>query len=228
MSAFGGYMNPGLRETPTRKFANTSALGLFLLSLTTWVLGLCLVNARGVMAPLILVGLLVFAGVGLVLVGMWEVAVENTFGYVVFGSYGVFFLSLASIFMDETFHIQSAYMELDPTGAMLNNAIGLYLSGWVILTTLLVMCTLRSTFPLFITFVGLDVLFMLLTAGYMSGSASVMKGAGAVALFVGIMGFYNSFAGVATYENSWVNLKPLFMPGAQRPPPEDASDATRA
>jgi succinate-acetate transporter protein len=117
---------------------------------------------------------------------------------------GVFFLSLAAIFMDETFHIQSAYLELDPTGRMLNNAIGLYLSGWLILTTLLLICTVRSTLPLFSTVLCLDLLFVLLTAGYMSGSTSVMRGAGGVALATAILGFYNSFAGVATKENSWI------------------------
>jgi succinate-acetate transporter protein len=127
--------------------------------------------------------------------------------------------------MDETFHIQSAYLELDPTGRMLNNAIGLYLTGWLILTTMLLICTVRSTVPLFSTFLCLDLLFMLLTAGYMSGSASVMRGAGGVALATAILGFYNSFAGVATKENSWVELKPLFMPGAQRP---DAPDLEKS
>jgi hypothetical protein len=89
MAAFGGYMNVGLREIPTRKFANTSSLGLFSLSLTTWVLGLCLVGTRGVAIPNILIGLLLFDGIALILVGMWEVVVENTFGYVAFGSYGM-------------------------------------------------------------------------------------------------------------------------------------------
>jgi succinate-acetate transporter protein len=137
---------------------------------------------------------------------------------VTFGSFDAFWISYAAILMDNTFGIISAYNKLDPTGVMFNHAVGIFLIAWFILATLLMICTVRSTVGLFSVFLALDSTFIVLIAGYFTGSSNCITAGGALAIVTGILGFYNGFGGLATKENSWINIKPLYMPGANRLP----------
>jgi succinate-acetate transporter protein len=219
MAAFGGYLNPGLRHAPTRRLANVSCLGLFAFGCTALTLGLLLVKTGGVMAPNIAIGpCLFYGGIIQILVGFFEIFTENTFGMVAFSSYGAFWLSYAAILMDDTFGIITAYNTLDPSGKMFNHALGVALIGWLFLTTLLLICTIRSTVGLFSVFLSLEAAFVVLIAGYFTESANCIKAGGALTCIVGILGFYNGFAGLATKENSWIVVTPIYMPGAHRLP----------
>lgn len=217
MAAFGGYFNPGLRHAPSRKMANVSALGLFAFSLTTLTLGLLLLETRGVAVPNVICGLALFYGGAVqVIAGIFEIFVENTFGMVTFCSYGCFWISYAAILMDGQFGIASAYNEADPSGQMFNHAVGIFLIGWLVFTTLLLMCTVRSTVAMFSVVLALELTILMLIAGYFSGSAKCHRAGGAFCVVTGILGFFNAFAGLATKENSYISVKPLYMPGAHR------------
>jgi hypothetical protein len=71
--AFGGEFQPGLyRPTTDRKLANPAPLGLSAFALTTFVLSLINVQARGVTAPNIVVALAYgYGGLVQLLAGMW-------------------------------------------------------------------------------------------------------------------------------------------------------------
>lgn len=73
--AFGGEFQPGLyRPTTNRKFGNPAPLGLSAFALTTFVLGLINVQARGVKTPNIVVALAYgYGGLVQLLAGMWYV-----------------------------------------------------------------------------------------------------------------------------------------------------------
>lgn len=71
--AFGGEFQPGLyKGVEGRRFANPAPLGLCAFALTTFVLSLINVNARGVTAPNIVVALAFgYGGLVQLLAGMW-------------------------------------------------------------------------------------------------------------------------------------------------------------
>lgn len=122
MQAFVGNLNPGVTPYPEYNFGNASAIGLASFALTTFVLGLFYAGAKGIDHINAGVGLFIFYG-GLVefLAGIWEFFNANTFAYVVFCSYGSFWISLGCLNVP-SFGIISAYE--DPK--MLGNAIGFF------------------------------------------------------------------------------------------------------
>src|SRR5436305_1964946 len=112
-----------------------------------------------------------------------EVAVGNTFGATALSSYGGFWirwvLGLPSRRISLTHRISFAIIEsagaqdygiitaYTPAASkadaiMLQNAVGFYLMGWFIFTTLMVLCTLKSTLAFFMLFFTLDVAFLML------------------------------------------------------------------
>lgn len=168
------------------------------------------VRVRGVSNPSTFIGLGYFYG-GFIqlLAGMWEMAVENTFGATALSSFGGFWLSFAAIETD-AFGIVSAYGD-DIHG--LNTMLGIYLMGWFIFTFILVLCTLRSTVAFFLLFFTLDLAFMFLGIGkfYPDKTAITIVG-GVFGLMSAFFAFYNAFAGLANNENSLFVIKPIPMP----------------
>lgn len=213
IAAFGGDLRPGLSVAPSRKFANPSPLGLCAFSMTTFVLSLVNAHARHVTDSSIVIGLAFFYGGAIQLIaGIWEIVVENTFGATALASYGGFWLSYAAVITD-AFGIVSSYG--DDTGA-LDSAIGFYLIGWFIFTFMLVLCTVRSTVAFFSLFAFLDLTFLLLACGSFTGKVGVTKAGGWMGIITAFIGWYNAYAGLATKENSYITIKPIFMPGAQK------------
>lgn len=211
-TAFGGDLQPGLHGPPVRRFANPAPLGLCGFALTTFVLSMCNAHAMGVKTPNIVVGLAFFYG-GLVqlLAGMWEIALENTFGGTALSSYGGFWLSFGAIYVD-WFGIASAYD--DPVE--FRNAVAFYLLGWTIFTFILVLCTMKSTVAFFSLFFFLEITFLLLTIGEFAGKAGVSRAGGVFGVITAFIAWYNAFAGIATKENSYITLKGYPLPGAKR------------
>jgi len=216
-AAFGGEFQPGLyRPTTERKFANPAPLGLSAFALTTFVLSLVNVGTRGLTEPNLIVSL-AFAYGGLVqlLAGMWEMAVGNTFGATALSSYGGFWIAVAIILTPGGFEIVASYATKDangdPTGAGANdfaNIFGLFFMGWFIFTTMLLLCTLRSTVAFFLLFFTLDLAFLMLGVGHLKavdGAANVpcIKAGGYFGLFAAFLAWYNAFAGIADDSNSF-------------------------
>lgn len=71
--AFGGEFQPGLyKPTTDRKFANPAPLGLAAFALTTFVLSLINVQARGVTEPnIVIAAAFGYGGLVQLLAGMW-------------------------------------------------------------------------------------------------------------------------------------------------------------
>jgi succinate-acetate transporter protein len=210
IAAFGGDLNPGLHAPPSRKFGNPSPLGLCGFALTTFVLSLVNIRARGVANASGVIGLAYFYG-GLIqlLAGMWEIVVENPFGATALSSYGGFWLSWAAL-ETKSFGIAEAYA--DP--ADMNNVVGFFLLGWFFFTFIMLLCTLRSTVAFFGLFFSLDVTFLFLTINHLGNSPVCGKIGGYFGLITAAVAWYNAYAGLATKENSYFVVKPIFMPGA--------------
>ncbi|KIM97458.1 hypothetical protein OIDMADRAFT_147882 [Oidiodendron maius Zn] len=222
-AAFGGEFQPGLyRPTTDRKIANPAPLGLSAFALTTFVLSLINVQTKNVLEPNIVVALAFgYGGLVQLLAGMWEMAIGNTFGATALSSYGGFWISFAIVLTPGGFQIQAAYAGTSAGVNDFTNAFGFFLAGWFIFTTILVLCTLRSTLAFFLLFFFLDMAFLLLSIGYLQATdgapkASVIKAGGYFGLFAAFMAWYNALAGIADDSNSFFIIPVLHFPWSSK------------
>jgi len=220
--AFGGEFQPGLyRPTTGRKFANPAPLGLSAFALTTFVLSLINIGVRDVTEPNIVVAIAFgYGGLIQLLAGMWEMAVGNTFGATALSSYGGFWLSFAIILTPGGFDIVSSYQGAGAND--FNNAFGYFLIGWFIFTTILVLCTLRSTVAFFLLFFFLDLAFLFLAiARFQASDAGVTnvklnKAGGYFGIFAAFMAWYNALAGIADSSNSFFVIPVAHFPWSDK------------
>jgi succinate-acetate transporter protein len=236
LQAFGGEFQPGLYRPSKSNFANPAPLGLSAFALTTFVLSLINVKTRAIPGPNIVVALAFgYGGLVQLLAGMWyvpyflttiiphrygdttktntneiirEMAVGNTFGATALSSYGGFWLSFAIILTPGGFEIASTLSTEGGEAAFLNS-FGLFLMGWFIFTTILVLCTLRSTVAFFFLFFTLDMAFLLLGIGYLQNDGAKPQGGcivagGAFGLMAAFAAWYNALAGIADSSNRYV------------------------
>lgn len=126
-------------------------------------------------------------------------AVGNTFGATALSSYGGFWISYA-ILLNPTWDLLSAYAESGTT----ESALGFFLTGWFIFTTLLLLLTLRSTLMFFSLFFTLDLAFLFLAVGafaadngHASTATNLNKAGGVFGLLAAFLAWYNAFAGIA-------------------------------
>ena len=231
MYAFGGTFNPGVHVAPRLQLGNPTPMGLFSFATTTFILSLINAGSRGVAKYEIVLGCgLFYGGIVQIIAGLWELLVENTFGATVFTAYGGFWLAFAVMTMDG-FNIASAYT--DPKEYY--NAQGLFFTAWVIVTLFFFMMTLRSTIGMFVLLLSLLVTFILLTSskfilanGNDDLSSKLQIAGGVFGCFTSMLGYYNGLAGILTKENSWISIRPIFMPGAIRPEQTQSKSKAKA
>jgi len=156
-------------------------------------------------------------------------AVGNTFGATALSSYGGFWLSLAIVLTPGGFEIVDAYAVTDaagdPTGNgvnAFNNAFGYFLAGWFIFTTLLLICTLRSTVAFFMLFFTLDLAFLFLFLGHLysdsegNNNTGLIKAGGYFGLFAAFLAWYNALAGIADDSNSFFVIPVAHFPWSDK------------
>lgn len=219
LAAFGGDFQPGLYKQ-NRKFANPAPLGLSAFALTTFVLSLINIGVRGVSEPNMVTGLAFgYGGLVQLLAGMWEMAVGNTFGATALSSYGGFWIAFA-IILTPGFGVGEGYAEAGVNAE--NYALGYFLAGWFIFTTILLICTLRSTVAFFLLFFFLDLafLFLFLAHLYPSAEGAVHKQlnqtGGYFGLFAAFMAWYNALAGIADSSNSFFLIPVAHFPWSDK------------
>ncbi|CDO94227.1 unnamed protein product [Kluyveromyces dobzhanskii CBS 2104] len=194
-------------------YANPLPLGLSSFGFSCLLLSMVNAQVRGVTNNKIVLGAAIFYG-GLIelIAGLFCFPLGDTFGMTVLGAYGGFWLSYAVILTDQ-FNVVSSYSE-DP--AMLKNALGLYLSCWAVFTTLCWLCTMKSTWGLFMCFSFLEVTFILLACGEFLDSVPATKAGGYFGMFSALCAFYVLYSGLASTDNSYVPLKQFSMPKTKR------------
>lgn len=200
---------------PFRQFGNPAPLGLSAFALTTFVLSLVNVQARGVTTPNLVVGLAYgYGGLVQLLAGMWEFATGNTFGATALSSYGGFWISWA-IIQTPSFAIIQSY----DTPGELDNVLGFYLLGWFIFTFMMFLCTLRATLAFVILFGTLDLAFLFLSIGHLALSENCTKAGGYFGLLSAFTAWYCALAGILNTENSFFTLPVIHFPwsGAGNP-----------
>jgi len=139
-------------------------------------------------------------------------AVGNTFGATALSSYGGFWIAFGITLTPGGFQIVEAYTENN--GTTFDSAFGFFLAGWFIFTTLLLICTLRSTVAFFLLFFFLDLAFLCLSIGYFQAGPdgpkeSAIKAGGYFGLFAAFMAWYNALAGIA--DSRYVKYRALTL-----------------
>ncbi|KAK4229229.1 GPR1/FUN34/yaaH family-domain-containing protein [Podospora fimiseda] len=230
LPAFGGEFQPGLyRPVEARKFANPAPLGLSAFALTTFVLSAVNLGARDISAPNIAVPLAFgYGGLVQLLAGMWEMAVGNTFGATALSSYGGFWIAYG-ILLTPNWNIigeggpyrNAAAEAIDPH--MHESAVGLFLTGWFIFTTILLLCTLRSTVMFFLLFFTLDLAFLMLACGHYAvdngastAAGMLTKAGGGFGMIAAFLAWYNAFAGIADSSNSFFLIPVFHFPWSEK------------
>jgi len=147
-----------------------------------------LVSHKGLVAMLGVA--LAYGGIVQILAGMWEFRTGNTFGAVVFSSYGGFWIS---------FFVLVQVVGLPALTQP--HAVSVYLYGWAIFTTLLLVASLRTTGATVLVFVLLTVTFYLLAIGWANlpsttGTNNWIKWGGYFGLATAAGAWYAAFAAV--------------------------------
>lgn len=168
----------------THKLASPGPLGLMGFGMTTILLNL---HNAGFFpnASIILAMGIFFGGLAQVLAGFLEFYKGNTFGLVVFSSYGFFWLSLGGIWVLPILGWSEKPSE---------TYMGCYLFLWGIFTLLMFLGTLKSNCVLQFVFLSLTVLFILLALHNFLESEAIGHLAGYVGLVCGASAMYLSTA----------------------------------
>lgn len=218
--AFGGTFTTGVTGQSHLRIGNASPLGLFAHSTTVFMMSLINSRARGLTNDSIMLGsALFYGGVVQILAGFWELALKNTFAGTVFASYGGFWMSYSVITMGG-FNIKDSYESQKDY----QNAMGIFMLMWAIISSMFTICTIRGTVPMFGQLFTTTLSDALSAASYFAYSIQkdtaakrCSQASGIVGCVIGFLALYNAMAGLLDNENSFVIIKPWYMPGAIRP-----------
>ena len=163
-------------------------------------------------------------------------AVGNTFGATALSSYGGFWIAFAILITPGGFAIEETTITADGAGG-LEDVVGFFLmvsttfspltspsnisQGWFIFTTILVLCTLKSTVAFFFLFFTLDMAFLCLGIGYLQHNAEgpntgCIRAGGAFGMLAAFAAWYNALAGIADTSNSFFVIPVLHFPWSEK------------
>ncbi|KAF7419572.1 hypothetical protein PC9H_002163 [Pleurotus ostreatus] len=201
----------GVSNSPAQAFprpstlSNPGPLGLFSFASTTFILSMFNISVRGIPAPNAVVGMAIFCGgLAQLLAGMWEFPRGNTFASTAFTSYGAFWMSYATILIPSS-GIIAAY----PDTESFENAIGIYLSAWMMVTFFFFIVALRKSVAFIVLFGFLTVTFALLAGGALGASTASHTGGGYMGIFTAFVAYYIGVSEMLTSEKKKIFTLPL-------------------
>lgn len=129
-------------------------------------------------------------------------AVGNTFGATALSSYGGFWIAYA-ILLTPNWGITAADGPYAANPSDVSSVLGFFLTGWFVFTTILLLCTLRSTLAFFLLFFTLDIAFLCLACenyaannGNASAKNGLQKAGGAFGMMAAFLAWYCALAGL--------------------------------
>jgi succinate-acetate transporter protein len=166
--------------------ANPAPLGLMGFGMTTVLLNLHNAGLFPLGTMILAMGIF-YGGIAQVLAAIMEFKKNNTFGSTAFGSFGLFWFTLAFLIIFPAIGWGNA----PSTAAMVS-----YLVMWGIFTSVMFIGTLKLNRALQVVFFSLAVLFFLLAIGDATGSVAVTRIAGIEGIFCGSSAIYAALAQV--------------------------------
>ncbi|BEJ17720.1 hypothetical protein CspHIS471_0611210 [Cutaneotrichosporon sp. HIS471] len=182
--------------------ANPATLGFFSLGTTTLMVGLLVIQARGVPALTMLVGqVLAVGGLGMLISGLMCYQQGATFATTAFGMYGLFYISFGIVLWPSS-GASAGYA--DPVDN--NNALGLYLITWFVLSLVMLPVTFRLNIGLAVLFALVIFYFLFLAVGFMSGKTVITTIGGYFGILVGSWGYILGMETLYETENNIFKL----------------------
>ncbi|KAL8280250.1 hypothetical protein RQP46_007364 [Phenoliferia psychrophenolica] len=177
-------------------------MGFFLVSSIT-------LHTRGVTIPQVAVPVLIlYGGVFQSLVGMWEMFLGNTFGATVFSSYGAFNLTYGALYLP-AFGVAAAYTLPDGSlSPQFEQAIGLYLISWFIVTMLFVIGALRSSGAVLSTLIFTALAFLLLAVNAFNPSDAARIAGGSFGMLASACAFWGAMCGFWVKDTTYALFTP--------------------
>lgn len=166
--------------------ANPAPLGLIAFGLTTVLLNFHNAGFYGLNSMILAMGL-AYGGTAQIIASAMEYKNGNTFATVAFGSYGLFWYSFVILLILPALNLATA-----PDAASL----AAYLFMWGLFTFVMFFATLKLSRGLQVIFFTLFVLFFLLTAGELTGNATISLIAGYEGILCGASAIYVGLAEV--------------------------------
>ncbi|MET1056025.1 MAG: acetate uptake transporter [Pedobacter sp.] len=160
--------------------ANPAPLGLCAFGMTTVLLNLHNAGFFQMNSMILAMGIF-YGGLAQVIAGIMEAKKNNTFGFTAFSSFGFFWLSLVALLLMPKFGWAVAADE----GGMIA-----YFAVWALFTFLLFIGTLKLNRGLQVVFASLTLLFLLLIAGELTGSAGIKAFTGFEGIICGLSAIY--------------------------------------
>ncbi|MDA3852763.1 MAG: acetate uptake transporter [Bacteroidales bacterium] len=136
------------------KLANPAVVGLGGFGLTTFLLQLHNIGLMGI-GPVLAMGL-IFGGLAQFIAGFMEQKMGNNFGFAAFVAYGSFWIGLGIIWLLNHAGIYTSD----------HHEVGYYLLAWALFTAILLIASMRIHTAMFITFLTLEIGFVLLILGH--------------------------------------------------------------
>ena len=166
--------------------ANPAPLGLMGFGMTTVLLNLHNAGLYSLGTMILAMGIF-YGGISQVIAAIMEFKKNNTFGVTAFGSFGLFWFTLAFLIIMPAMGWGNA----PETPAMVA-----YLVMWGIFTGVMFIGTLKLNRALQAVFASLTILFFLLAIGDGTGSVVVTRIAGIEGIFCGLSAIYAALAQV--------------------------------
>ena len=166
--------------------ANPAPLGLMGFGMTTVLLNLHNAGLYSLSTMILAMGIF-YGGTAQVIAAIMEFKKNNTFGTTAFGSFGLFWFTLAFLLIMPAMGWGNA----PETAAMVA-----YLVMWGIFTGVMVIGTLKLNRATQVVFASLTILFFLLAIGDATGSVVVTRIAGIEGIFCGLSAMYAALAQV--------------------------------
>jgi len=160
--------------------ANPAPLGLIAFGLTTVLLMFHNAGFYGLNSMIIAMGI-AYGGIAQIIASAMEYRNGNTFAMVAFGSFGLFWWSLAILLILPKLNLANAP---DPA------SMGAYFFMWGLFTLVMFVGTLKISRGLQVVFLSLAILFFLLAAGELSGNQIITVIAGYEGIFTGLSAVY--------------------------------------
>lgn len=192
-----------------RQFGNPAPLGLTSFGCGFFIASAFNLHTRGVVIPNVVVPVLIlYGGLFQSLVGMWELALGNTFGGTVFGSFGAFNFTYGGLYLP-AFGVIEAYTLADGTiSPQFNQAVGIYLIAWMMVTMLFFVGALRTNVTIVST-LGFTVLaFLFLGLSNFTGSDPCRIAGGAFGMCATFCAWWGAMTGFwsSTATFGWIKL----------------------
>lgn len=184
-------------------WGNSAPLALAAFAVTTFMLSMInanLVNAGTV--PVVFGVAFMFGGLTQLIAGIVQFRTGNTFGGVLFSTFGAFWLSFFAI---------AQFFLKDVPPAQVGHALGLFLYAFGIFTVWIFVASFRTNAVVVVALAGLAVTFFVLGAGNYGASTGLVHAGGYLGLVVAALAAYLSCAELceASYHRAVLPVWPL-------------------